>query len=213
MFSRISVLVDNASWILPYAEKLTYDLRDLGLHCLLIDSQKNIPTGDVCFFLGCTKIVEPQYLSRNDYNMVVHESALPQGKGFAPIAWQILKGKRSIPVCLLEAEDTADSGKIWLKENIELVGTELCPTWRELQGFTSINLAKRFILEFENLTPQAQHGNESFYPKRSPKDSELDINKSLAEQFDLLRTVDNKNHPAFFDYRGSRYKLEIYPDE
>lgn len=41
-------------------------------------------------------------------------------------------------------------------------------------------------------------GKESFYPKRSPKDSELDINKSLNEQFNLLRIASNEDFPAFF---------------
>lgn len=47
-------------------------------------------------------------------------------------------------------------------------------------------------------------GKESFYPKRSPKDSELDINKSLNEQFNLLRIASNEDFPAFFYKDGKK---------
>lgn len=51
-------------------------------------------------------------------------------------------------------------------------------------------------------------GKESFYPKRSPKDSELDINKSLNEQFNLLRIASNEDFPAFFYKDGKKFILK-----
>ncbi len=48
------------------------------------------------FFLGCSKIAGPDVLNRNKYNLVVHESALPKGKGFAPVAWQIKMKYQSV---------------------------------------------------------------------------------------------------------------------
>ena len=54
-----------------------------------------------------------------------------------------------------------------------------------------------------------QEGVESFYPKRGPKDSELDVNKTIKEQFNLLRTTDNKAYPAFFEMKGETYILKI----
>ncbi|EOI4477321.1 hypothetical protein ACMT2A_000771 [Campylobacter jejuni] len=71
-------------------------------------------------------------------------------------------------------------------------------------------------LEFLELYPDIQAkkqvGKESFYPKRSPKDSELDINKSLNEQFNLLRIASNEDFPAFFYKDGKKFILKIYPD-
>ena len=40
-------------------------------------------------------------------------------------------------------------------------------------------------------------------------DSELDINKSINSQFNLLRICDNKRYPAFFRKHGFTYKLQI----
>jgi hypothetical protein len=55
----------------------------------------------------------------------------------------------------------------------------------------------------------AQTGEPSFYKKRTPGDSRLDPQKSLAEQFNLLRVVDNDRYPAFFEWNGRRYNLKI----
>jgi len=46
-------------------------------------------------------------------------------------------------------------------------------------------------------------------PKRTPQHSQLDPHRSIAEQFDLLRVVDNDRYPAFMDFRGARYVIKI----
>lgn len=211
-FQRITILVDNNSWILPYAEQLRAEFS-IAYQCNLVRKAEDIPKGDVCFLLGCTQIVSTNILSRNTHNLVVHESNLPEGKGFAPMSWQILAGKNSIPICLLEADKDVDSGKIWLTDNIELDGTELHDKWRNKQGEATLKLAKEFINNFEHLSTKTQTGKATFYSKRTTKDSELDLHKSLAEQFNLLRIVSNSNYPAFFIKDGIKYKLEIYQDE
>jgi len=61
--------------------------------------------------------------------------------------------------------------------------------------------------------PTTQSGVESFYPKRTPKDSNLDINKTIKEQFNLLRIVNNEEFPAFFEIDGHRYALKIELDK
>ncbi|MCL1093799.1 formyltransferase family protein [Shewanella kaireitica] len=209
MIENITVLVDNDSWILPYAKDLVDELNKLDKNATLAQHHDAVNAGDVCFFLGCTKIAAPSLLSKNKFNLVVHESALPQGKGFAPIAWQILEGQNEIPVCLIEACDDVDAGDIWLTDTITLNGTELACEWRELQGLISIKLAVRFVNEFGSLVPKKQTGQVSFYPRRRASDSELDVSKTLAELIPLLRTVDNEDYPAFFEHEGCKYKLEI----
>jgi methionyl-tRNA formyltransferase len=57
--------------------------------------------------------------------------------------------------------------------------------------------------------PNKQNGEETFYPKRSAKDSELDIDTSIREQFNLLRIVSNEDYPAFFNIGGHKYMIKI----
>ena len=71
-------------------------------------------------------------------------------------------------------------------------------------------LCLEFLEKFPILSPKAQSGEESFYPKRTPKDSELDMTKSLESQFNLLRIVSNEEFPAFFIKDGKKFVLKIY---
>lgn len=209
MLKIINVLVDNDSWILPYAERLVSILQSEHIECKLCRNHQDIVEGDVCFFLGCTKIARDEVLGKNTFNLVVHESDLPKGRGFAPVAWQILEGKDDIPVCLIEAGKSVDSGDIWLADTMKLSGTELSAEWREKQGNISIELALKFISEYETLSAVKQEGETTHYPRRRPNDSQIDIDKSFRDLIPLLRVVDNKEYPAFFEYEGCRYKLEI----
>jgi methionyl-tRNA formyltransferase len=47
-------------------------------------------------------------------NLVVHESDLPVGKGFAPIQWQLLEENNEIIISFLQAHGLVDSGDILL---------------------------------------------------------------------------------------------------
>ncbi|MAE21964.1 MAG: methionyl-tRNA formyltransferase [Pseudomonas sp.] len=204
----MNILVDNESWILPYTKRLVESLCE-KYECSLIRNQNDLTDSDVTFFLGCTKIVKPENLAKSKFNLVVHESALPKGKGFAPMAWQIIEGSNRIPICLIQADKEADSGDIWLEDYIELEGNELCDEWRDLQGKKTIEICEKFITNFSSLVPKKQKGNETFYKRRRPIDSEINLNKSIEEQFNLLRTVNNKDYPAFFIRDGIKYKLEL----
>jgi methionyl-tRNA formyltransferase len=66
------------------------------------------------------------------------------------------------------------------------------------------------VEQFETIKTIWQAGDPgSYMPKRLPENSQLDPNKTIAEQFDLLRIVDSQRYPAFFNYRGKRYLLKI----
>ncbi len=68
----------------------------------------------------------------------------------------------------------------------------------------------RFLKNFDNIVPKDQKGKETYYSKRGVQDSKLDINKTIREQFNLLRIVDNQKFPAFFYYKNYKYILKIY---
>lgn len=206
----ITVLVDNESWILCYAERLVKEINKLGFNAELVRDAEAIRGGWICFLLGCVRIVKSEYLGRNTHNLVVHESDLPKGRGFAPMAWQIIEGASSIPVCLLEASpDEPDAGDIWLRDSIRLSGDEMLPVWRRLQGEKTIELCLRFINEYPALQPEKQTGNPSWYERRRPADSELNPDLSISEQFNLIRTVDNERYPAFVMVGDRKLVLKV----
>lgn len=208
---KISILVDVPnSWILPWVNILKDELIVRGNEVHFVREANLIQKGDVLFLLGCVKIVPNDVLTMNNHNIVVHPSALPKGKGFSPLAWQILEGKNEIPVSLFEAVSEADAGDIYLQDTIYLNGDELNDEIKEKQGKVTVSLCLKFIDEIEYLKPQSQSGKETFYQRRTEKDSELDPNKTIVEQFNLLRVVDNERYPAFFILNDKKYIIKIH---
>ena len=61
--------------------------------------------------------------------------------------------------------------------------------------------------------PKLQKGDVSYYPRRTIEDSELDVDKTIREQFNLLRVVDNDNYPAFIKMHDKKYILKIEKTE
>ena len=206
----VNILVDNDSWILPYAKDLEETISSKGFSTHLARDPKDIQTGWICFLLGCINIVKDKYLSLNTHNLVVHESDLPKGRGFAPMTWQILEGKNLIPICLLDASSgSPDEGDIWIRDVITLRGSEYLPEWRDLQGKKTIELCLKFIDEYGQLKAQKQIGKPTYYNRRTPMDSEIDLKKPLGDQVNLLRVVDNENYPAFYKQGNKKYILKI----
>lgn len=194
-----------------YIPELIEQLVKRGYNVNWLHDVNLIEQGEVVFFLGCGQIVPSDILEKNKHNLVVHESDLPWGKGWSPLTWQILEGKNDIPIVLFEAAEKVDSGVIYLKETMHFTGTELVEELRATQADTTFKLCLEFIDNYPDIIDKAvsQEGESSYYRRRTPEDSRLDPDKTIREQFDLLRVVDNKRYPAFFELNGEQYLLKV----
>lgn len=209
---KITILTDNQrSWIIPYIEILKKELQNHDISHIF--DKSDIIGGDVMLILSCESILKANFLNLHKSNIVVHPSKLPSGKGWSPLAWQILEGSDIIPVSLFEAVESVDAGDVYLVDYIKLNGHELNEEIKEMQGLLTIKMVIKYINEFETIKGVAQIGKESFYKKRTEKDNELDTGKSISEQFNLLRIVDNERYPAFFILNGKKYIIKIYKEE
>ena len=207
---RITILTDNInSWFIPFGNELRDILNNKGHDVEYITNKRDIKIGDVCFLLSCSNIVNEEFLTRNEKNIVVHASDLPKGKGFAPVQWQILEGKNEIVLTLFEAVKEVDAGPYYFKNRIEFDGTELYSEIREMLGLKIIEMCIDFIDNIESYKPIQQFGKSTYYRKRTTKDDELDINKTIIEQFNHFRVADNDKYPLWFEFNGIKYKLKI----
>lgn len=168
---------------------------------------------DIVFLLGYTEILTNDFLQRNKLNLVVHESDLPKGKGYAPVQWQLLEGRSEITISLIEAAKKFDSGDIFHQLKIIFDGTELYDEIREKQAVASIDIISDFLTSYPNISRSKQIGNESYYPKRTLADGELDISKTIQENLNLLRIGNNEAWPSFFYYKGVKYILKIFKEK
>lgn len=205
----LTVCVDTLSWFDPFAERLVEQASAAGDEARLVRSSAEVPQGEIAFYLSCLRITPPDVLARNRHNLVVHASALPQGRGFSPVVWQVLEGRNLIPISMIFAAEAADSGDIVMEDRLELQGHELNDEIRCRLGEKIVNMCLAYLTLPAPPAGRPQQGEPSWYPRRHPLDSRLDPDRSLAEQFNMLRVVDNDRYPAFFDHRGHRYLLRI----
>jgi len=210
---KIAILTTQGNWFIEYVEKLHRLIKKHNYDVSLFFEHESIDKSiDVVFILSYHRIIKKEFLLRHKHNLVVHASDLPQGKGWAPFFWQVLEGKSEIPFTLFEASENVDDGKIYLQKKIILSGYELYEDLRKIQAETTIDICLEFLIHYNEIVPREQAGRESFYSKRSARNSRLDINKTIAEQFNLLRTVNNEEFPAFFEIDEQRYILKIEHD-
>lgn len=208
---KITFISDARSWKNEGIQPLASQLRRIGHRVTVLHRAEAVPAGDILFILGFFKIIPANVLSRNRANIVVHESALPKGRGWSPVTWQILEGARVIPLTLFEAVEKVDSGSIYLTDRVKLQGAELLPQIQDAVVKKMMALCAKFVSRYPAILRRAkvQKGKPTFYARRTPQDSRLNPSKTIARQFNLLRAVDNKRYPAFFTYKGETYTLKI----
>ena len=204
---KIAILTSPNEWFQPYAEKLSIKLGNIPIFYSheTIDSNFHI-----LFILGYHRIIDQNVLNKNNHNVVIHESDLPKGKGFAPLFWQILEGNNSIVFSMFEAIEGFDNGPIYMKRELKLSGLELNEELRMKQANLTMEMCVDFASNIKSfLPPTTQVGKETFYSRRKCIDSKLNIDSTLKEQFNLLRIVNNDKYPAFFEINGEKYIIKI----
>lgn len=207
---KISVLCSSSSHpVYPLLERWVEGAR--GEHDVeLLQSAKELGGGDILFLISCHEIISRAVRSGYERTFVIHSSDLPKGRGWSPQVWEILAGSNDLVVSLVEAHDKVDAGPVWAKRQLALEGHELhdeinerlFALWLELMDFAVANVRS---------TKPVQQDDEAatYFPRRSPDDSRLDPQQSIAAQFELLRVADPDRFPAFFDFRGHRYFVRI----
>jgi methionyl-tRNA formyltransferase len=210
---KVAILTSSNQWFIPFAKSMQKMIEGSYLFYTHQDIGEEF---DIVFILSYHKIIEKKYLKKHKHNIVIHASNLPEGKGWAPMFWQVLEGKNEIVFSMFEASSGMDDGDIYMKKTLKLEGYELHDELRNKQANFIINMCISFLDNYEFYKiPTKQEGKESFYAKRTQEDSELDIDKTIREQINLLRIVSNEEYPAFFRINGRKYiiKIEELKDE
>ena len=177
----------------------------------LLRSVQQLEGGDILFLISCSEIVTNAHRAKFGVTLVIHASDLPQGRGWSPYIWEIAEGRERIVVTLLEAEDKVDSGAIWAKKTVPIPKHFLIPEINQALFDCELELMDAALaLRGTNPgVPQPTDVTPSYHQKRTPENSRLDVNMTIADQFDLMRVCDPVRYPAFFELHGHRYKLTL----
>jgi methionyl-tRNA formyltransferase len=142
---------------------------------------------------------------------VLHASDLPYGRGWSPHIWSILHGNTTVTVSAITAEDNIDSGDIWAKKSFDVAPHELYDEINTSLFAIEIDLLNEVIEMIDSgVSPHPQPNKEAtYFPRRTPEDSELDPDLTIAEQFDKIRVGDPERYPAFFRMHGKKYAVSL----
>lgn len=167
--------------------------------------------GDFLFLISCSVLIDESIKSRFINTLVLHASDLPHGRGWSPHIWQIIEGESYITLTLLEAAEEVDSGKIWLKERVDIQSSDLFDEINDKLFDAELRLIRKAIEHSSRIRPYTQNDQEkiTYYRKRTPEDSRIDVKSSIEKQFNLFRVCDPNRYPAFFDLDGCRFTVEI----
>ena len=207
---KVTFLLDKTNvWIENQLRKYDFKLKKKFIF-KISKNFKNVNNQDIVFPLSYTKILPESFLKKNKLVIITHPGKLPEDKGFAPLQNQILRNKNKIYISLIKALKNVDTGPIYLQSSFNLDGGELSEDLRKIQGIECLKIINKFLLKYPNIKSKKQKGKGNFNKRRTPKDSELNINKSIKKQFNKLRINDNDLYPSFFYFKGKKYILKIY---
>lgn len=211
---KIQILISKDSWANKYSNFLKKKLGRISKKVLVLSNHKKLKNNfDVNIIFSYFKIISKKYLDRSRFNLITHESDLPKGRGMSPLTWQLLNKKKKIVFSLIEASEKMDAGKIYYKKKINFKNDLLFNEIKFIQFNQNLKLIEKFILFLKkNKIPPSskeQVGKPTYYKLRTIKDSELNINKSLKSQFNLLRLCDFENYPSFFRLNKKKYLIKL----
>ena len=207
--TKVAFLFDKKNdWLKSFVPSNLYSFK--GVTIKVSCNYLEIFSYEIVFVLGYTKILPNEFITGNKLVLLVHESDLPEGRGFAPVQWQILEGKSKIVVSLIEMTQEVDAGCIVEQTMIEFDGTELFQEIRTLQAEATFALIKKFLTSYPVFSRRVQRGVPTYYPKRTLSDSEINVDLSIRENFQKLRLGNNDEWPSFFYLNGVKYILKIF---
>ena len=213
MKKKVTFLLDPANlWIEDALKKYNFKLKN-KFNFKITKNLRSVKNQDIVFPICYTKILSENFLKINKLVLIVHPSKLPKNKGFAAVQHEILKNKYKIFVTMLKANKKPDNGPICLQDYFTLDGTELMNEIRKKQSTTYLRIIKNFLVKYPKISFKKQKGKGNFIKRRTPKDSKLNIYKSIKDQFNNLRISDNELYPSFFYYKKIKYLLKIFKEK
>lgn len=199
---------DSAHPVNLYLNSWAKEVEDF-YNVSIVRTKDELTFGDFLFLVSCSELINFEHREHYRHVLVLHASDLPKGRGWSPHIWEIIQGGEKITLTLLEAEDKVDTGRIWLKRVIDVENTALWDDVNKLLFDSEVQLINEALARYDEIRPYEQPIDESttYHRKRTPNDSKLEPEFSISEQFDLIRMCDPDRYPAWFEFRGQKYKL------
>lgn len=145
--------------------------------------------------------------------VVFHSSALPRGKGWAPIYYTIANEEEYYTITGILAVNEVDAGDILVRASFKMCVNYTASVLRQWDNIIMLLLARELLSKsskpFKGI---AQTGEGSSNPRRHPEDSEIELSVPFGSIVNHLRACEEA-YPAFFYYKGKKFYVNIEPEE
>jgi methionyl-tRNA formyltransferase len=168
---------------------------------------------DFLLFIGWSWIIPPA-VTEKFLCLGIHPSDLPNYRGGSPIQNQIMAGIEQTKVTLMTLSSAKlDAGDIWLKEELDLTGSNMVEIFRNL-SLSSVKMLNRFIDQIELMKPYPQlPGEGSYFKRRKPEESRITkdfiLNADLKTIYNFVRCLTDPYPNAYIeDENGNKLLIK-----
>ena len=155
-------------------------------------------------FIPHWSYIIPSEIYNNFECIVFHMTDLPYGRGGSPLQNLIIRGKKETKISALRVEKGLDTGPIYLKKPLSLMGTA-----QEI-FLRAKYIVKEMIIEIidEQLIPVAQKGEITEFKRRKPENSNLEGIIETEKLYDQIRMLDCEGYPpAYIESENFRFEF------
>lgn len=136
--------------------------------------------------------------------VVFHMTDLPYGRGGSPLQNLILAGKTDTKISAIKVDYGIDTGDIYLKKDLSLIGTA-----KEIfERATPVILEMIEEIIDKKLEPTKQDGTPIHFKRRKPEDSSIENIEDMNLIYDYIRMLDCEGYPNAF-IESSFFKFEF----
>lgn len=155
-------------------------------------------------FIPHWSYIIPENIYKNFECVVFHMTDLPYGRGGSPLQNLIVRGHKDTKISALKVEKGLDTGPIYLKSALYLLGTA-----EEIFIRTNSIIEKMIISIIDNkLIPIPQQGEATAFKRRKPADSNIAELVTIEQVYDYIRMLDAEGYPnAFLEMENFRLEF------
>ena len=157
----------------------------------------------------------PQYILDKFKNGVfgTHASplGLPYGKGRSPLNWSIIRGFNQVYFNLFKYVAKADSGMMYSTVKFEINNWDSVESIKMKDLIVTRTEVSKLINDYKTnsikLFNQKNNIEETFFPKRTPKDGKINLSHDMIDIYNLIRGTTRPFPGSFLVYEGSNVIL------
>lgn len=205
---RRCIILSSKKWNLKLLD--TLNQKHNNIEWLLIEDRSQFQFDNIKslnpdkIFIPHWSYIIPNTIFDNFECILFHMTDLPFGRGGSPLQNLIVGGFKSTKITAIKVEEGLDTGDVYLKKELSLLGTA------EEIFLRATDTIGEMISEIiaDNIKPVPQIGEGDVFKRRKPSDGDISQLKSIEEVFDYIRMLDAEGYPnAFLETESFRFEF------